>query len=95
MALRIVSQSDIEAGSASSRSRPRVTSEKNTITKIAPQVKRSDRYSIYINEKYAFSLHEYQLAGSGLHIGKELSKSEIDKFANESQFDRPRDSSTS
>lgn len=57
-----------------------------TVTKISQQVKRRDRYSIYINEKYTFSLSEYQLAGSGLHIGTEFTKSELDDFINESLF---------
>ena len=56
------------------------------ITKIQQQVKRPDRYSIYIDEKYVFSLHEYQLASSGLRIGKELTKNEVEEFAYESQF---------
>jgi regulatory protein len=56
------------------------------VTKISQQVKRPDRYSIYIDEKYYFSLNEYQLAGSGLRVGKELTEDELQEFANESQF---------
>lgn len=56
------------------------------ITKISQQVKRPDRYSIYVDEKYTFSLNEYQLAGSGLHSGLEITQDELDNFANESQF---------
>ncbi len=56
------------------------------VTKIQQQQKRKDRYSIYINEKYLFSLNEFQLAGSGLRIGKELTPSEVENFATESQF---------
>lgn len=58
------------------------------VTKISQQVKRRDRYSIYIDEKYCFSLHEYQLASSGLRLGKELTEDELENFANESQFGR-------
>lgn len=58
------------------------------ITSIKQQVKRKDRYSIYIDGKYSFSLHEHQLAGSGLRIGRELSADELKDFANESQFGR-------
>lgn len=86
MALRIVSQSDIEESGAGNRRKHAAAHEKKVVTKIAPQVKRNDRYSVYINEKYAFSLHEYQLAGSGLRVGKELKEAEVEKFANESQF---------
>lgn len=56
------------------------------VTKIQQQVKRKDRYSIYIDEKYLFSLNEFQLASSGLRIGKELSPSEVEDFATQSQF---------
>lgn len=56
------------------------------ITKITRQQKRDDRYSVYVDEKYSFSLSEYQLAGSGLVIGKEYSEAEIESFATESQF---------
>lgn len=56
------------------------------VTKIAQQVKRQDRYSIYIDGAYLFSLNEYQLANSGLRSGKELSQEEVDNFAKESQF---------
>ncbi len=56
------------------------------ITKISQQVKRPDRYSIYVDEKYIFSLNEYQLVGSGLHSGLEITQEELDNFANESQF---------
>ncbi len=56
------------------------------VTKISQQVRRPDRYSVYIDEKYTFSLHEYQLASSGLRTGKELTEEEVEEFANESQF---------
>ncbi len=56
------------------------------ITKISQQVKRSDRYSIYVNDKYSFSLSEYQLAGSRLRIGKEFTQVELDDLVNESVF---------
>lgn len=56
------------------------------ITKISQQVKRPDRYSIYIDEVYSFSLNEYQLAGSGLRIGKEFTLVELEELQQESQF---------
>ncbi len=56
------------------------------VTKISQQVKRPDRYSIYIDENYSFSLNEYQLAGSGLRLGKELSADELDAFMQDSLF---------
>lgn len=56
------------------------------VTKITQQARRADRYSVYINDKYSFSLNEYQLANSGLRNGKILTQDELDNFANESQF---------
>lgn len=56
------------------------------VTKISQQVKRNDRYSIYINEKYTFSLSDYQLVGSGLSVGKEFTQQELDDFIFESLF---------
>lgn len=57
-----------------------------TVTKITKQTKNTDRYSIYINEKYSFSLSEYQLASARLFIGKEFTPAELEEFINESQF---------
>ena len=56
------------------------------LTKIQQQIKRKDRYSVYVDEKYLFSLSEYQLAASGLRLGQELTADEVDNFAKESQF---------
>lgn len=56
------------------------------VTKIQQQAKRKDRYSVYIDEKYRFSLSDYQLVGSGIKIGKEFSEAELDEFLQESQF---------
>lgn len=56
------------------------------ITKIQQQAKRKDRYSVYVDGKYLFSLSEYQLAASGLRLGKELLAEELEDFAKESQF---------
>lgn len=61
-------------------------SHKLVVSKITQQVKRRDRYSVYVNGVYSFSLHEHQLAGSNLRTGKELTKNELENFANESQF---------
>lgn len=56
------------------------------VTKIQQQVKRSDRYSIYIDEAYSFSLSEHQLVGSGLRVGKEFTAEELATFKSESAF---------
>lgn len=88
MKLEAVSFSSINDNSKSEKSNAKKI-HKNTelkITKISQQVKRPDRFSVYVNEKYSFSLNEYQLANSGLRSGKVLSKDELENFANESQF---------
>jgi regulatory protein len=56
------------------------------VTKIQQQVKRNDRYSVYIDEVYSFSLSDYQLVSSGLHVGKEFTADELDAFLQESNY---------
>lgn len=56
------------------------------VTKIQQQLQRKDRYSIYVDEKYSFSLSDYQLVGSGLRVGAEYSAAELDALVQESQF---------
>lgn len=56
------------------------------VTKITKQVKNQDRYSVYIDDVYSFSLSEYQLAGARLYVGKEFSAKELEDFIDESQF---------
>lgn len=85
MALKIVAQNEGVQDSDNDR-RGKDLSVKLVVTKIAPQIKRNDRYSVYINEKYAFSLHEYQLVAARLRVGQELTVDEVENFANESQF---------
>lgn len=56
------------------------------ITKISQQVKRPDRYSVYLDEKYAFSLREAELFTLGLHSGQEISEEQLAEYQNESEF---------
>jgi regulatory protein len=56
------------------------------ITKIAPQVKRADRYSIYVDGKYTFSAGENELIKLGLYSGQEITEEELDSFQNESDM---------
>ena len=48
------------------------------ITDIKQQVKRAGRYSIYIDEKYSFSLSENELMIQGLRIGQEFDSEGFD-----------------
>lgn len=54
------------------------------VTAIKQQVKRTDRYSIYIDDIYKFSLSESQLLSSGLHSGQELTRAEVAAYTEES-----------
>jgi regulatory protein len=47
------------------------------ITDIKQQVKRQDRYSIFIDNKYSFALSENGLLTQGLKIGVELSEEKL------------------
>jgi regulatory protein len=50
------------------------------ITAIKQQVKRKDRYSIYVDGKYSFSLSETALLEQGVVSGQELSAAELKDF---------------
>jgi regulatory protein len=58
------------------------------ITKIAQQQKNRDRYSIYVDEKYSFSLSESALLESRLASGQELTREQIDEYKKLSQDDK-------
>lgn len=56
------------------------------ITSIKQQAKRADRYSIYLDGKYAFSLGENELLKLGLHSGQELTEAELASYHDESAY---------
>lgn len=58
------------------------------ITGIKQQVKRHDRYSIFVDGKYAFSLSESGLLAQGLATGQELDKSQLAKLKEASGTDK-------
>ncbi len=61
------------------------------ITAIKQQVKRQDRYSLYIDGKYNFSLSENDLIGSGLGIGQELSEQDLQSYKDQSALGKAYD----
>jgi len=63
------------------------------ITDIKQQVKRQDRYSIYIDGKYDFSLSESELMNIGLKIGQEFSSEEFASLKQKAIVDKAYDSS--
>lgn len=58
------------------------------ITKITQQVKRADRYSVFVDEKYSFSLSEPALLESRLHSGQELTREQVGEFKKLSADDK-------
>jgi regulatory protein len=58
------------------------------ITGIKQQVKRADRYSIYIDEKYVCSFSENELLNLGLRIGQELTPDGLEQLKADSNRDK-------
>lgn len=58
------------------------------ITKITQQLKRADRYSVFVDEKYSFSLSESALLESRLHSGQEISREEVGEYKKLSADDK-------
>jgi regulatory protein len=61
------------------------------VTNIKQQVKRADRYSIYIDEKYLFSLSESELLNVGLRIGQEYNETELQDLLQKAVIDKAYD----
>jgi regulatory protein len=58
------------------------------ITAIKQQVKAPGRYSIFVDEKYAFSLSEGALLDSQIVIGQEVTPEQLEQFKDTSKFDK-------
>lgn len=58
------------------------------ITSIKQQVRRQDRYSIFVDGKYAFSLSELELINSGLRINQEFTAGELDRLKQTAVLDK-------
>lgn len=58
------------------------------ITAIKQQVKRSDRYSIFVDDAYAFSLSESGLIESGLASGQEVDAVELKRLKQVAGIDK-------
>lgn len=61
------------------------------ITDIKQQVKRADRYSIYVDDKYAFPLGESELLNTGLRIGQEFTSTELEELKQKAIIDKGYD----
>ena len=58
------------------------------ITRITQQVKRADRYSVFVEGKYSFSLSESALLQSKLASGQELTKEQVAEYKQLSADDK-------
>lgn len=58
------------------------------ITDIKQQVKRADRYSIYVDGKYAFPLGETELLNTGLRIDQEFTLTELEELKQKAALDK-------
>lgn len=58
------------------------------VTKIEAQVKQKGRYSIYIDDKFAFGISELGLINSGLRIGQEFSAAEVENLKDTAKTDK-------
>lgn len=63
------------------------------ISSIKQQQKRNDRYSIYVDGTYLFSLSELELVNSGLRINQEVSQAELSKLKDTAALDKAYDRS--
>lgn len=62
------------------------------ITDIKQQVKRADRYSIHLDDKYIFSLSESELLNTGLRINQEVSEDDLESLRAIAKIDKATDS---
>ena len=58
------------------------------ITKIEAQVKAKGRYSVFVDDKFAFGISESGLINSGLAIGQELSKDQLEDLKTNAKTDK-------
>lgn len=58
------------------------------ITDIKQQIKRQGRYSIFVDDKYSFSLSENALMKSGIRIGREYDQAELDELQDTAVLDK-------
>lgn len=58
------------------------------ITDIKQQVKRQGRYSVFVDDKYAFSLSENALLEQKVRIGQEITASDLQNYKDASKFDK-------
>lgn len=58
------------------------------VTDIKQQIKRQDRYSIFIDGKYSFSLSENELMQSGIRLNREYTTTELEELKQTAVLDK-------
>lgn len=61
------------------------------VTDIKQQTRRPDRFSVYVDDKYAFSLARDQLVELRLKVGDEVDPQQVEQFKSDSNFGKLRD----
>ncbi len=61
------------------------------ITNIKQQVKNKDRISVYVDDKYSFSLSAWQFSSAGLKLGEDIDKERVEQLREESDFGKLHD----
>ena len=56
------------------------------ITSLKAQVKNPDRVSVYVDEKYSFSLNVNQLLDQKIHVGLEVTEKQLEELKHASEF---------
>lgn len=62
------------------------------ITDIKQQLSNHDRFSIFINNRYSFSLNNYEVSELKLNIGQEINKEKLIELKNEVSFSKAKSS---
>lgn len=58
------------------------------VTKIEAQIKTKGRYSVFVDDKFAFGISEVGLINSGLSVGYELTNKELENLKSEADNDK-------
>lgn len=61
------------------------------VTKIERQKKRENRFSIFIDDRFAVGLSEAEIVSFDIHLGKEISQKELRKIKEHSSFEKIKD----
>ncbi len=66
-------------------------SERTVITAIEPQVRRPDRFNVYVDGEFAVGVHAEVVAAAGLKVGRAVSVADLQALASAEELRRARD----